>query len=346
MKGLFFVSDGKVDGPFFKGEQVTSFLQLSDRYLAGTVSPFFGPNIRTSTDGGGSWDEPTGQKVAFPQSSDSSVVQIWQLQKDNRVQHETVLAGVEPAAMFWSQNGAESFELVDTLWDHPHRPEWQPGGGGLGLHTILTHVERPDRVVVGISTGGVYRSDDRGRTWAPRNKGISARYLPEDDPEFGQCVHKIVIDAEGPDVFWLQNHWGIYRSTDAGDNWEDVGRPGETGGVTSDFGFPIVAHPSHPGTAFVFPVESDEFRCSPSGRCLVYRTTDGGNSWEGFGMGLPQSEAYMTVLRDAFTVGTSPPYPFVFGTRTGQVYASADCGEHWRVFAEHLPPVLCVRVIT
>ncbi|HET9092286.1 MAG TPA: hypothetical protein VFN50_07745 [Acidimicrobiales bacterium] len=347
-KGLFLISDGVADGPWFKGREVPAFVQVGATYLAATTDPRFGPWVALSTDGGATWSEPSARPVAFPEEAGASVARIWQLHFDARSADgdPVVMAGVEPAALFTSSDLGGSFRLADSLWSHPHRPLWEPGGGGLGLHTILTHGDRPSRILVGISTGGVYRSDDDGASWTPKNKGISAVHLPNPEVEFGQCVHKIAVDAAGPDALWLQNHWGIYRSVDAGDSWENVGWPGEERGVVSDFGFPIVAHPVEPATAYVFPLESDEYRCSPGGACRVYRTTDSGASWEPLGNGLPASHAHLTVLRDAFDIGREPPYPLVFGTRTGQVYASADGGENWRLFVDYLPPVLCTRVLS
>ncbi|HEV2360195.1 MAG TPA: hypothetical protein VGS21_00690, partial [Acidimicrobiales bacterium] len=252
----------------------------------------------------------------------------------------------EPAALFRSNDGGHTFELVRTLWDLPDRESWEPGGGGLALHTILTHPARPRRVIVAISTGGVYRSDDGGKTWAAKNTGIAATFLPDPNPPFGQCVHKVAIDAGNADVLWAQNHGGVYRSEDAGDSWVDVGRPGQDGGLPSDFGFAMIAHPAWPDTAYVFPLESSEYRCSPDGLCRVFRTTNGGASWEPLTEGLPQGDAHMTVLRDAFTIGDADPHVIAFGTRSGEVYASADGGDDWRLVAWHLPSVLCVRVLS
>jgi photosystem II stability/assembly factor-like uncharacterized protein len=347
-KGLFLVSDSVPDGPLFKGEHVTAFVQVGSRYVVATASPHFGPAIRVSSDAGATWSEPTERAISFPAGSDQALIQVWQLHYDERSKDSgspVLFAGVEPAALFRSDDLGETFQLVDGLWTHPHRELWEPGGGGLGLHTVLTHRERPDRILVAISTGGVYRSDDDGVTWTACNTGIKARHLPDPDVAFGQCVHKLAIDAESPDTLWLQNHWGVYRSTDAGDSWEDVGQMTAAGGLPSDFGFPIVAHPVEPQTAYVFPLESDLYRASPGGRCAIYRTSDGGASWEQLGEGLPSAHAHLTVLRDALTIGDAPPYPLAFGTRTGQVYASADGGDRWRLFADHLPPVLCVRII-
>jgi hypothetical protein len=352
-KGLFIVSDGRTDGPFFPGEGVPSFLEAEGRYLAGTVGSHFGPDVRISEDDGISWgtaaaaDESRGRPIAFPADAAASLVQVWQLHGDATAEGR-IWAGVEPAALFRSEDGGGSFELVRELWDHPSRPSWEPGGGGLGLHTILTHPDRPDRIVVAISAAGVFRSDDGGASWQPRNRGIAASFRPTGDaagPEFGQCVHKVAVDAGNPDVLWAQNHGGIYRSDDSGERWVDVGRPGEAGGVPADFGFPIVTHPVWPDTAYVFPLVSAEYRCCPEGRCRVYRTSDAGESWDPLTAGLPQADAHMTVLRDAFSIGTQDPYVLAFGTRSGEVYASADGGDNWRLDAWHLPPILSVRVL-
>ena len=345
-KGLYFVSDGVVDGPFMPGKAVLAFAQLPGRMLATSTDSHFGPNVRVSEDGGLSWDDAGARPVAFPPDTDTALTSVWQLHVDRRPNGgRTVWAGVEPAALFRSDDGGETFELVRGLWDHPDRTSWQPGFGGLCLHTVVTHRERPDRIVVAVSAGGVYRSDDGGRTWAARNVGIEARFLPEPYPDHGQCVHKLAVDAVNPDVLWAQNHWGIYRSGDAGDHWESLGRPGERGGVSSDFGFPVVSHPRTIDTAFVIPLESDAHRVTPGGRCRVYRTMDGGRSWEPLVDGLPSENAYVTVLRDAFDVGKTPPFPLVFGTRSGHVFASQDGGDSWRNVASFLPPILCVRVL-
>jgi len=345
-KGLFFVSDGAVDGPFLAGDVVRGFAQLPARLLAAPTSSHFGPSVRASEDGGLNWDEPGARPIAFPADTGAALTSVWQLHLDQRLSAtETVWAGVEPAALFRSDDGGNTFELVRGLWQHPDRPSWAPGCGGLSLHTVVTHPDRPDRVVVAVSTGGVYRSDDGGDTWVARNQGLEARFLPESSPEAGQCVHKLAVDAADPDVLWAQNHWGIYRTEDAGDRWESVGHVGEHQGVPSDFGFPIVSHPEQPDTAYVIPLESDVYSCTPDGRCRVYRTSDGGASWEAMSDGLPSSNAHVTVLRDAFTIGANLPYPLVFGTSSGHLFASVDGGELWRLVTSYLPPILCVRVL-
>ena len=299
-----------------------------------------------SDDGGLSWGEPGARPVAFPADIETELVSVWQLHADQRPNAaQTVWAGVEPAALFRSDDGGDTFKLVRGLWEHPDRPSWEPGLCGLALHTVLTHPDRPDRVVAAVSTGGVYRSDDGGETWVARNHGIEARVPTEPLPRLGQCVHKVALDAVDPDIMWAQNHWGIYRTDDAGDHWESVGRVGEPGGVPSEFGFPIVAHPEQADTAYVLPLESDAYRCTAEGRCRVYRTTDGALNWEALSDGLPSANAHLTVLRDAFAIGVNPPCPLVFGSKSGQVFASVDTGESWRLVASYLPPILCVRVL-
>jgi hypothetical protein len=263
---------------------------------------------------------------------------VWQLQPAGDDRPDTVFAGVEPAALFRSDDRGETFELVRGLWDHPHRPRWEPGGGGLCLHTVLVDPGDPDRMWIAISTGGVYRTEDGGKSWQARNQGVRAVFLPDKHPEFGQCVHKIAPAGGNPDRLYLQNHWGLYRSDDAGDHWEDMAN-----GVPSDFGFPMVAHPRDPGTAWIIPLDSDQFRCTPDGRARVYRTGDAGASWEALGDGLPERDAWLTVLRDGFGTDGLDPAGLYFGTRTGQLYASADEGGHWQTLAGWLPPVVCVK---
>ena len=319
-------------GPFLAGSEVyaMAYDPARDRILASAGNPFFGTTLASSSDRGVTWEEPETPNVAFPEDTGAALQHIWQIVPDG----DRVWLGVEPAALFRSDDG-EKYELVRGLWDHPQRPSWQPGGGGLCLHSIL--LDGPT-IYVAVSSAGVYRSDDGGETWQPRNSGIRVDFAPETHPEFGQCVHKIDFDASGHDVLWAQNHGGLYRSDDRADHWQDVGN-----GVPSDFGFPIVAHPTRPGTAYVIPLEGAMWRATPEGKARVYRTTDNGASWHPLTEGLPQESAHLTVLRDGFGTDGLDPAGLYFGTRSGEVYASADDGEHWRLLAQHLPPVTCVK---
>jgi hypothetical protein len=276
--------------------------------------------------------------VRFPEGSEGELKCIWQIELGGDGD-EVAYAGVEPAALFASRDAGESWSLVQGLWDHPHRPRWNPGAGGLCLHTIVRHTGDPRRILVAISAAGVYRSDDGGATWQARNVGVRAQFLPEDQryPEFGQCVHKVASHPSRPDRLFLQNHWGLYRSDDFGDSWQDIAN-----GVPSDFGFGMVVHPHDPDTVYIVPLESDIFRCTPEAKLRVYRTRDAGASWQALAGGLPQSDAYETVLRDALAVDSCARAGVYFGTRSGKVYASRDEGESWSAVAEGLPPVVCV----
>jgi len=213
-----------------------------------------------------------------------------------------------------------------------------PGGGGLTLHTILLDPRNPERMYVAISAGGVYATEDGGRTWQARNRGIRVVHTPEKYPEFGQCIHKMVMHPLRPERLFLQNHWGLYRSDNYGESWRDIAH-----GVPSDFGFAMVTHPHNPDCVYIVPIESDEFRCTPEGCLRVYRTRNAGESWEPLTRGLPQKGAYETVLRDAITADSLDPAGIYFGTRSGQLYCSADEGKTWKKILEGLPPVVCVK---
>lgn len=206
------------------------------------------------------------------------------------------------------------------------------------LHTIVPHPTKRDSMIIAMSTGGCYRTDDAGASWQARNQGVRAEFLPEKFPEFGQCVHKIGRDAANPERLYLQNHWGLYRSDDGGDSWKDIAN-----GVPSDFGFSMVAHPHDPDTAYIVPIESDQYRCTPEGKLRVYRTQNAGKSWEPMTKGLPQKNAMETVLRDAMASDTLDPAGIYFGTRSGKVYGSHDDGKSWQVILEGVPPVVCVH---
>jgi len=348
-KGLFSLrsTDGRrsfeLTGPVLTGEEVyaTCIDQRSGTpgVLAGSFSWHWGPVIRRSDDLGATWTEEAVASLAFPNDTDAALSRIWQLTPGTAAEPDVIYAGVEPAALFRSEDGGTTFSLVRGLWDHPHRPEWQPGGGGLCLHTILVHPEDPARLLIAISAAGVYLSDDAGDTWRASNTGIVAPFLPDSPtPEFGQCVHKVARDAKNPERLYLQHHDGIYRSDDGGGSWLPMT---SIGGV--DFGFPVVAHPSRPDTAYLLPLQGAEYRCTPDGSCTIWRTTDAGGSWEPLTNGLPTDSAHLTVLRDGFTTDGDDPAGLYFGTRSGEVYGSADDGDSWQLLAAHLPPVLSVR---
>ncbi|MDA8016146.1 MAG: exo-alpha-sialidase [Thermoanaerobaculia bacterium] len=333
----------EVAGPWFQGEPVYALAYDGragrQRIFAATSSWHWGPNLRASDDFGESWTSPETTPVRFPEGTDD-LKQIWQIAIGRDTEPDVLYCGVEPAALFRSEDAGVTWSLVEGLFNHPHRERWEPGGGGLCLHTIVPHADDPERMLVAISTGGVYRTVDGEATWAPSNQGVRAQFLPEENryPEFGQCVHKVVAHPSRPDRLFLQNHWGLYRSDDYGTSWSDI-----AGDVPSDFGFAMVVHPHDADTVYVVPLESDEFRCTPEAKLRVYRTRDAGGSWHALSAGLPQANAYETVLRDAMDTDSCDRAGIYFGTRSGKVFASNDDGDSWQALAEGLPPVLCVR---
>ncbi|NSC25241.1 exo-alpha-sialidase [Streptomyces albus subsp. chlorinus] len=332
-------------GPHFNAQAVYSFCvdrrgQGAPRLLVGGDSAHWGPSVFHSDDLGRTWVEPAAPPVRYPEDTGSSLERVWQLQPGGADEPGVVYAGTEPGGLFRSEDGGESFELVRALWEHPTRQQWEPGGGGLGLHTILVDPRDSRRVTVAVSAGGAYRTADGGASWEPCNRGVSAVFLPESRryPEFGQCVHKIARDAENPDRFYLQNHWGVFRSDDDATSWRSIGDS-----LPSDFGFPVAAHPHRGGVAYLFPLNADSDRVPAGHRCRVHRTQDAGGSWEPLGDGLPERAHYGPVLRDALCTDDADPAGVYFGNRNGEVYASADEGESWHQLASHLPDVLCVR---
>ncbi|WP_037577703.1 WD40/YVTN/BNR-like repeat-containing protein [Phaeacidiphilus oryzae] len=313
------------------------------RVFASVDHPVFGPAVLHSDDLGRTWSEATEKGIRFPEGYDASVERVWQLRPDEADRPGVVWAGAEPSSLWRSEDGGETFALVEALWNHPHRPEWQPGFGGQAIHTIIPDRDDPRTVVVAMSTGGVYRTEDGGRSWHPSNAGIRAAFMPEGQqyPEFGQCVHKIAADAERRDRFYLQNHGGVYRSDDGGRSWSSIAE-----GLPADFGFAVAAHPRRGGTVFLFPLQADIDRFPAGRHCRVYRSRDAGGSWQPLTEGLPDEPDFGIVLRDALCVdnadaaGVAGVY---FGNRSGEVYASPDEGDHWVGVASHLPDVLCVR---
>ncbi len=349
MKGAFvFRSDRErrkwsVEGPHFRGEAVYAFAhdgRGSDPLtLAAINNGFFGPAMAFSTDAGRTWSEPDRQSVKFPEDSGRALKQIWQIVPGKEGKDDVLYCGVEPAALFVSRDRGVSWSPNDGLLNHDHQPKWMPGGGGLCLHTIVQDPLNPKRMLIAISSGGAYRTDDGGKSWTARNVGVRAEFMPDKHPEFGQCVHKVVNHPSKPERLFLQNHWGLYRSDDWGDSWHDIAN-----GVPSDFGFAMHMHPHDPDTVYIVPLESDQFRCTPEAKLRVYRTTDAGKSWEPLTDGLPQAGAYETVLRDAMCGDSIDPAGIYFGTRSGKVFGSSDSGDSWTEMADGLPPVVCVKV--
>ena len=349
VKGAFLLRSSRdrrrwdVAGPYFHGQAIYSMAYDGrdgrHRLWASTHS-YWGTYLRSSDDFGKVWTNPQEANLKFPPETGAVLKNIWQICLGRPEEPQALYCGVEPAALFESRDAGETWSLVRGLFDHPHRPRWTPGNGGLTLHTIALDPANQARIYVGISAGGVYKTEDGGRSWRAANRGIRVVYQPDRYPEFGQCVHKFAMQPARPDRFFLQSHWGLYRSDEGAESWTDVAN-----GVPSDFGFAIVAHPHNPDGAYVLPVESDEFRCAPDGRLRVYRTRNAGASWEPLMRGLPQKGAYETVLRDAMTADGLDPHGLYFGTRSGQLYGSADEGKTWTRILEGLPAVVCVRSV-
>jgi hypothetical protein len=308
------------------------------RVWAGTESSHFGVTLRSTDDFGRSWSDPKERTLRFPKDTGLALERVWQIVPGRESEPSVLYCGVAPAALFVTHDHGVTWGLVRGLHEHPHRARWNPGGGGLCLHTIVPHPQAEGRMLVAISTGGVYLTSDAGRTWRASNRGIRAEFLPDKHPEFGQCVHKVVRHPARPDRFFLQNHGGLYRSDDGGATWKDVAN-----GVPSDFGFAMAIHPHDPDSVYVVPLESDLFRCPPDGRLRVYRTRDAGRSWRPLSRGLPLKDSYDPVLRDALATDANDPAGVYFGTRGGRLFASADAGTSWGAIAESLPGITCVK---
>ncbi|MGA8117209.1 MAG: exo-alpha-sialidase [Actinocatenispora sp.] len=346
-KGLFLATSAdrsawQVTGPHFAMTDVYAIgidiRPARPRLLIGMTSEHFGPSVAVSDDLGASWQEPDHAPVSFPEDTGESLARVWQLAPGPADQPDVVYAGVEPSALFRSEDGGRSFALVRGLWDHPHRPEWTPGFGGKAVHTVLPHPSDPTRVTVAMSTGGVYRSTDGGTSWRAANNGIRVGFMPDPFPEFGQCVHKVSQHPQRPEQLFAQNHGGVYRSDDGGGRWTSI-----AAGLPSDFGFPMVSHPHRPGVVYTFPLVADSYRMPPDGRCRVFRSDDAGENWTALSRGLPQEGFHTVVLRDAMSTDDADPAGIYFGTRSGEVYGSNDEGDSWQRIAAHLPDVLCVR---
>jgi len=310
------------------------------RLLVGVRSEHWGPTVAATADLGGSWQEPDHGAIRFPEGTDSALERVWQLVADPQ-RPGRVWAGCEPHSLWRSDDGGSSFAINQALWEHPHKKDWFPGGGGACLHTILTDPSDDDRLLVALSTGGVYRSSDSGQSWQAASRGIRADFLPGAEPDHGQCVHKVARDAGDPLRLYAQNHGGVFRTDDGGDRWVSI-----DDGLPADFGFTVLAHPTTPGTAWVIPLVADVQRLPPDGRLRVWCTTDAGASWAPNESGLPD-DYWGVVLRDAAAVTTDGDGGALLflGTRNGWVYTSADGGGTFTEVARHLPDVLSVRAV-
>ncbi len=326
-------------GPFCEAWPINHVIgdAATGRIFAGGGNEWFGPAVWQSEDLGASWTHSS-QGLAHPEG-EAPVKAVWSL----ALAHGALHVGVEPASLFRSDDGGQSFTPLPALREHPSRPHWQPGGGGLILHHIVPHPQDPASLHVAISAAGVFHTADGGQSWEPRNRGTRQDYAPEDQryPEVGQCVHSIVRAAGNPNLLYQQNHCGMYRSTDAGLHWTSI-----EAGLPSTFGFPAAAHPRDPDTVFLLPLNGDTAgRFMPDASAAVWRSRDRGESWQALRTGLPQGNAFFGVLRQAMAVDRLDPAGVYFGTGSGEVYASADEGETWRCIARHLPTITSVETM-
>jgi len=342
-KGLF-VLEGEPGGPFevsaraFAGEPVEYALRDSrtGRVLASVTSAFYGPKVWYADDPTGDWEQASG--VMLPEGGEAALERIWVIVAGEA--DGTLYAGGDPGVLFESRDTGASWELNRGLWEHPSRELWQPGGGGLCLHSIATWPGDPDRLAVAISAAGVWLSDDGGATWRMGNEGLVAGYVPEDTPpeQIGLCVHRLHRAPARPERLFMQFHGGVYRSDDAGETWTGI-----AAGLPSDFGFPLALDPADPDSAYLIPLTADIDRVTPDSRVRVYETRDGGDSWTARGRGLPQEHAYLTILREAFDwLGEGDALELYFGATSGDVFGSGDAGASWSTVATRLPPVLSV----
>ncbi len=358
-KGAFVLTaDGKrdkwdVSGPHFAGWEMYHLKGSPadpNRLYASQSSGWFGQQIQRSDDGGKTW-EPAGNKFVYDgvpgthQWYDGTphpweFARVWHLEP-SLTDPDTVYAGVEDAALFRSTDGGQNWHELSGLRTHGTGSSWQPGAGGMCLHTIILDPKNDQRIFTAISAAGAFRSDDAGTTWKPINKGLRSQQIPDEDAEVGHCVHRIAMHPSRPNVLFMQKHWDVMRSDDAGDSWREV-----SGNLPSDFGFPIDVHAHEPDTLYVVPIKSDSEHFVPDAKLRVYRSRTGGNEWEALTNGLPQSDCYVNVLRDAMAVDTLDECGIYFGTTGGQVYVSPDGGDHWQTIVHDLPSVLSVEVQT
>jgi photosystem II stability/assembly factor-like uncharacterized protein len=369
--------DWKVDGPHFAGWEIYHVKGSPvdpNRLYASQTSAWFGQIIQRSDDGGKTWTqpgtppgEPTTTPDGMPKGESNKFVydaspetgkpltthmwydgtqhpwefkRVWHLEP-SLTDANHVYAGVEDAALFESKDGGQTWQELAGLRGHGTGPKWQPGAGGMCLHSILLDPKNPKRIFIAISAAGAFRTDDGGKTWKPINQGLHSQYIPDPKAEVGHCVHHIAMHPKRPNTLFMQKHWDVMRSDDAGDSWREV-----SGNLPTDFGFPIDIHAHEPDTIYVVPIKSDSEHFPPDGKLRVYRSRSGGNEWEELTKGLPQRDCYVNVLRDAMTVDSLDSCGVYFGTTGGQVYGSADGGDTWNAIVRDLPAVLSVEVQT
>jgi photosystem II stability/assembly factor-like uncharacterized protein len=343
----------KTAGPFFGGWELYHLKGSPadpNRIYASQSSGWFGQQIQRSDDGGVTW-APVGNKFAYDGEAGTHMwydgtphpwefKRVWHLEP-SLTDPDTVYAGVEDAGLFRSTDGGASWHELPGLRGHGSGPQWQPGAGGLCLHTIILDPRNANRIIIAISAAGAFRSDDAGATWKAINKGLVSKYIPDPTAEVGHCVHHIAAHPSRPDVLFMQKHWDVMRSDNAGDSWTRV-----SGNLPTDFGFVIDVHAHEPETIYVVPIKSDSEHYPLDGQLRVYRSRTGGNEWEPLTRGLPQEHCYVNVLRDAMAVDSLDTCGIYFGTTGGQVYASADAGDNWTAIARDLPPVVSIEVQT
>jgi photosystem II stability/assembly factor-like uncharacterized protein len=366
-----------VSGPHFAGWELYHLKGSPadpNRVYASQTSGWFGQVIQRSDDGGNTWHQPgtapgeptktpdgmpmgesnkftydtspeTGRPLTTHQWYDGTqhpweFKRVWHLEP-SLTDPDLVYAGVEDAALFRTADGGRTWQELPALRGHASGPKWQPGAGGMCLHTIVLDPADPGRLFIAISAAGAFRSDDAGTTWRPINRGLESQGIPDPDAEVGHCVHRIAMHPSRPNVLFMQKHWDVMRSDDGGESWHEV-----SGNLPSDFGFPIQVHAHEPDTVYVVPIKSDSEHYPPEGKLRVYRSRTGGNEWQALTKGLPQRDCYVNVLRDAMSADALDPCGVYFGTTGGQVYGSADAGDSWAPIVRDLPPVLSVEVQT
>lgn len=323
--------------PFFGGTDV-HHLTLDTRgdtptMYAAVNSPWWGPSVRVSTDMGKTWDEPeTG--IKFDESSGLTVEKVWQITPGGLTAEGVVYAGIDPGALFRSDDNGKNWVEIKGLTEHPTRDQWGPGAGGMMVHSICPHPFDPNRLQIAISAAGTFETRDGGETWTPRNKGVLADFLPDQYPEVGQCVHHLEAHPSRPDLLYAATHSGVYRSNTGGEQWTDISE-----GLPSRFGFTALVHPLEDDTVYVVPIEGPEFRAPVDRSLAVYRSRERGTEWERLDAGLPGPEAFPNVYRQASSADQIDPTGLYIGTTNGEIYASLDNGDSWELIASNLPAV-------